>query len=138
MDLIRMTRELGAALQQDRRFVAFFAATEAKNADAELTAMLEAFQTAQTVYRREAENPDISREKLDELAQEQHIFELYEKIFDNEHMQNFQRARKELDDLMKHITGILTLCALGDDPESCEPQRESGCSGSCSSCEGCD
>ena len=52
-------------------------------------------------------------------------------------MRRYEKARDEVDALMKEITGILTLCVRGEDPATCDPNAEAGCSGDCGSCGGC-
>ena len=43
-------------------------------------------------------------------------------------------AKNEFDALLQQMTGILSLCAEGEDPATCDA---SSCGGNCSSCAGC-
>lgn len=135
MDLEKLTRQLGKAIQQDERFIAMMQANCANEADEALGTMLDELRLIQMNYNREMgrENPD--NEKIDGLNDA--FSTLYQQVNTNENMLNFQHAREELDVLMKRLTGILSLCALGEDPDTCEPADNSGCGGSCSECAGC-
>ena len=43
-------------------------------------------------------------------------------------------AKNEFDALLQQMTGILSLCAEGEDPATCDA---SSCGGNCASCGGC-
>ena len=61
---------------------------------------------------------------------------LYEQIMQNEHMLRYNDAKNDFDALLQRITGIIGLCADGEDPETCDYDAAS-CGGNCSSCAGC-
>lgn len=137
MDLVKMARELGAAIQQDERYLALEKANAVNEADTELNNLIGEIQMIQMSYKNEAGKEDADKQKLE--AYDKRFSEVYKLVMDNPNMQVFQAARQEIDDLMKYITGILTLCVRGEDPATCEPEpeHEHGCGGECSSC-GCD
>ncbi len=137
MDLVKMARELGAAIQQDERYLALEKANAVNEADTELNNLIGEIQMIQMSYQNEAGKEDADKQKLE--AYDKRFSEVYKLVMDNPNMQVFQAARQEIDDLMKYITGILTLCVRGEDPATCEPEpeHEHGCGGECSSC-GCD
>ena len=135
MDLIKMARELGAAIQQDERYLALEKANAINEADTELNNLIGEIQMIQMSYQNEAGKEDADKQKLE--AFDKRFSEVYKLVMDNPNMQVFQAARQEIDDLMKYITGILTLCVRGEDPATCEPEQEHNCGGECSSC-GCD
>jgi hypothetical protein len=88
-------------------------------------------QLIQVSYQHEAskENPDEGKMK----AYDEEFRGVYSEIMMNENMRNYEMARKELDDLMNYLTGILAMCVNGDDPETCDPTAHQ-CSGDCSGC----
>ena len=134
MDLIQMARELGAAIQQDERYLALMKANAVNDADEGLNSLIGEIQMIQMSYQNEAGKEDADEQKLE--AYDKRFSEIYKKVMDNPNMQNFQTARQEVDDLMKYLTGILTLCVRGEDPATCEPEQEHDCGGECSSCGG--
>ena len=75
---------------------------------------------------------ELKKMSADELNAK--LGEIYRHIMANPLMEEYNKARGELDALISQITGILAMCANGADPETCEP---SSCSGNCSSCGGC-
>ena len=46
------------------------------------------------------------------------------------------RCEQEMDAMMREVDLILTMCANGEDPDTCHPDLSS-CTGNCSSCGGC-
>lgn len=138
MDLIKLTRELGAAIQQDERYIRFSAAAKEIENDEAVAALRGQLQLLQMNYQREAsqENPDA--EKLS--SYEKQFNELYTKFMENEKMAAFDTAKAEIDSMMNYIMQILALCVNGADPATCEPEPEHhhDCDGSCcSDCSGC-
>ncbi|MBQ8503755.1 MAG: YlbF family regulator [Clostridia bacterium] len=137
MDIIKLTRELGAAIQQDERYIRFTQARQANESDAELNELMGQIQMIQMNYQMEAskETPDSAKMK----EYEESFNEAYTKFMDNEKMQAYDAARTEVDAMMNYIMQILGLCVNGADPATCEPEEEHhhDCGGSCSSCSGC-
>lgn len=135
MDLIQMARELGAAIQQDERYLNFMQAHEANDKDNELNSLIGKIQLVHMSYNQEASKDDKDEEKLKALDREFNT--LYNEVRCNPNMRRYEKARDEIDALMKEITGILTLCVRGEDPMTCDPNATAGCGGDCGSCGGC-
>lgn len=133
MDIIQMTRELGKALQQDDRYIAYTLAKQANDNDAVLQADIEKFTAlrAELNTLMSGENPD--SEKLKELDED--IKAVYKKIMSNPNMFVFNSAQNALESLINNINQIISMCANGEDPDTCQPSG--GCSGSCATCGGC-
>ena len=135
MDVMELTRELGKAIQQDDRYIAYNLAKQVNDNDAELNADIEKFDALRSelneIMRKDVQAEDTDRLKeLDESIKAQ-----YQKIITNKNMVVFQAAQKSLETLINNINQIITMCANGEDPETCQPS--SGCSGSCATCGGC-
>lgn len=136
MDIIEITRQLGAAIQQDERYLAFQEARKVNEADTELNDLINKIQLIHMSYQHEASKDDANEEKLQ--AYDKEFTEVYQQVMANENMKNYEAARQAVDDMMNHITAILSLCVQGEDPATCEPhEEEHHCSGECSSCGGC-
>lgn len=131
MDIIELTRELGAAIQQDPAYEAFHKARKVNENDDDLNELMSKIQLIHMSYQHEAMKEDSNEEKL--AVYDKEFTEVYRQVMANPNMIAFENAKNGLDVLMKRITGILTLCAQGEDPKTCEYQ-EQGCSGNCSSC----
>ena len=54
MDIIKLTRELGAAIQQDERYAKFQAAQKANEEDKELNELMGKIQLVHMSYQHEA------------------------------------------------------------------------------------
>lgn len=137
MDLIKMTRELGAAIQQDERYTRFMEAHENNEKDSGLNELIGKIQLVHMSYQHEASKDNADDEKL--KAYDKEFNGLYSEVMSNPNMRAYEKARNEIDELMKTITGILTLCVRGEDPMTCDPSFEAGgCGGDCGSCGGCE
>lgn len=133
MNLIEMTRALGAALQDDETYQNFVAASKVAEADEAVNAKMQTLQALQAAYQAEMakEEPDqAGMEKMDQEFQG-----LYQEIMAAESMAALNDARNQLNGLMSYMTQILYLCANGEDPATCEPSQEE-CGGNCGSCGG--
>ena len=137
MSVIELTRQLGAAIQKDERYLAFAAAKEANEKDEALNALMGEIQMIQMNYQMEASKETPDNAKMQEFEAEFNA--KYEAFMANENMQKYDEARAEVDSMMNYIMQILGLCVNGADPATCEPeqQHEHSCDGSCSSCSGC-
>ncbi|MBE6859025.1 MAG: YlbF family regulator [Ruminococcus sp.] len=133
MDVIQMTRELGKAIQQDDRYTAYMLAKQANDNDAELQADIDKFDKLRAELNEvmSTKNPDSDRL----VALDTEIKEVYQKVMGSRKMIVFTAAQKALEDLINNVNQIITMCANGEDPDTCQPS--SGCSGSCATCSGC-
>ena len=134
MDIIELTRELGKAIQADPRFVELQLARQQSDEDQELQDAIGEFNLKRMAISNEAAKPDRNDETMQRLNKE--FREVYAKIMENEHMKRYDAAKNEFDALFQRVTGILNMCAEGDDPETCDYDAVS-CGGDCSSCAGC-
>ena len=134
MDIMKMTRELGKAIQQDDRYTAYMLAKQANDEDKELQEDIDRFEKLRMNLgsAMSAEEPD--SDKIKELDTE--IKSLYQKIMKNPKMIVFSGAQQALEKLISNIQQMISMCANGEDPETCQIP-ESGCTGSCASCGGC-
>ena len=136
MDIIKLTRELGAAIQQDERYLAFVAAQKANEEDAELNEIIGKLNLIQMAYQNEMQNDAPDNAKLESYDQD--FQKTYGELALNENMMKYEKARAEVDEMMNYIMQILSLCVNGEDPATCEPKTEEhDCGGNCSSCGGC-
>ena len=136
MDIIKLTRELGAAIQQDERYAKFQVAQKANEEDKELNELMGKIQLVHMSYQHEASKEDANEQKL--AAYETEFNDLYKKVMDNEHMRDYEVARAEIDEMMHYITGHSRSVGIqGEDPATCEPEEEHHCGGDCSGCSGC-
>ncbi len=131
MSLEKLTRELGKAIQQDERYLAMQKAIEANEKDTALNELMSKIQLIQVSYQHEASKEEPNEDKM--KAYDEEFRGVYSEIMMNENMRNYEMARKDIDDLMNYLTGILAMCVNGDDPDTCDPTAHS-CGGDCSGC----
>lgn len=132
MDIIEMTRELGKALQEDDRYTAYMLAKQANDNDAVLQALINGFENMRLQLNEELAKDDKDTERIKEL--DENIKSNYKQIMSNKNMIVFTAAQGALEALVNNMQQIITLCANGGDPETCQP---SSCTGSCATCGGC-
>lgn len=106
MDIIKLTRELGAAIQQDDRYLKFEEARKNNEADAALNELIGKLNLIQLSYQQEAQNPEASEEKMQQFDKD--FRETYEQVMQNENMKNYEAARQEVDGMMQYIMQILS------------------------------
>ncbi len=97
MDIIKLTRELGAAIQQDDRYAKFQAAQKANEEDKDLNDLMGKIQLVHMSYQHEASKEDANEQKL--AAYETEFNDLYKKVMENEHMRDYEVARAEIDEI---------------------------------------
>ena len=134
MELEKLARQLGAAIQQDKVYLDFEAARKANDADEELNALMGKIRLIQLSYQQEAGKEEPDEAKMEGFNKD--FQEVYAQIMANKNMQVFEEARQAVDEMMNYLTGILAMCVNGEDPETCDPTAHN-CGGECSSCGGC-
>lgn len=132
MDIIKLTRQLGAEIQKDERYLAFIKATKTNDNDEALQNQIGQFNIAKAELDRALSDNEMAQEEIDKINNK--LGDIYREIMANPLMTEYNNAKTQLDVLLNEITSILMLCANGADPQTCEP---SSCSGNCSSCGGC-
>lgn len=131
MSLEKLTRELGKAIQQDERYSALQKAIEANEKDTALNELMSKIQLIQVSYQHEASKAEPNEDKM--KAYDEEFRGVYTQIMMNPNMQAYEKARKDIDELMNYLTGILAMCVNGDDPDTCDPTAHQ-CGGDCSGC----
>jgi cell fate (sporulation/competence/biofilm development) regulator YlbF (YheA/YmcA/DUF963 family) len=133
MDIMEMTRELGKALQADDRYIAYTLAKQVNDNDTELQQQITDFDRMRNELNAELCKENKDTDKIKEL--DEGIKDNYKKIMSNKNMIVYTAAQGALEALVNNINQIITLCANGEDPETCQPSQ--GGSGSCETCGGC-
>ncbi|MCL1823300.1 MAG: YlbF family regulator [Oscillospiraceae bacterium] len=133
MEPIQAARELGKAIQADERFKAYFAAKDKNDSDEALQNLIGEFNLQRENLSRElSKGEEKEQSKVENLNIK--MRETYELIMNNENMQEYTRAKGEVDLMINQVNQIIAMCCEGENPDTCEPKD---CAGSCSSCAGC-
>lgn len=132
MDIIELTRKLGAAIQEEEAYKNFVAIREKNDKNEELRKQIGEFNLLKMQLDAELEKEEKNDEKIREANEK--VLELYNVIMSGEAMQEYNKAYSEYKALTDKIMNILLMCQNGEDPETCEPTN---CTGSCSTCSGC-
>ncbi|MBE6728683.1 MAG: YlbF family regulator [Ruminococcaceae bacterium] len=133
MDVIKSTRELGKAMQEDPRFVEYAKLKLSLDKDEKLQALVGEFNIARMNIERISTEENRDEEKFKEANLK--LREIYDNIMNNENMKAFNQAKEKVDKMLSDIFALIQLCAEGSDPETCEVPE--GCTGSCNTCSGC-
>lgn len=133
MDVIELTRELGKAIQQDDRYIAYNLAKQVNDNDSELQADIERFSQLRDDLNKAMCEENKDGDKLQKIDEE--LKAVYQKIMSNKNILVFNAAQQALEGLINNVNQIISLCANGEDPDTCQPST--GCTGSCSTCGGC-
>lgn len=134
MDIIKFTRELGKALQQDERYLNFKVAKQTNDEDETLQNLIGEFNLTRMNLNEEIQKGEPDEKKVEDLNKK--LRELYNSVMENPNMISYNESKQNFDNLVKRITAIILQSASGEDPETTD-LRES-CSGVCKGCSGCD
>ncbi len=134
MDIISLAREIGKELQKDERYLNMQIAQQNTDGDQELQNLIGEFNLKRMAINSEAQKEPQDQEKMQALNQE--LRAVYAQIMQNSNMAAYNKAKDELDALLKRVNAIITQSAEGTDPETAD-YEESSCGGNCSSCGGC-
>lgn len=132
MDIIELTRALGAAIQETEEYKRFMTAKEKNDNDEALQKQIGDFNLLKMQLDSEHEKEEKDDAKILELNEK--IVALYNEIVSGESMTEYNAAYEAYRTLTDKISNILLMCENGEDPATCEP---SSCTGNCSSCGGC-
>lgn len=133
MDVIKQARELGRAIQGDKRFIRYAKAKLANDNDNELQDAIGQFNLVRMELDRELDSESKDDDKVKELNEK--LRSVYSGIMSSAAMIEYNTAKAELDTLVNEVNTIISKSIDGEDPETCD--TSSGCTGSCSSCAGC-
>lgn len=132
MDVIELTRQLGAAIQADARYKNYVAAKTANDNDAALQENIGEFNLIRMSLDKELSSDNKNDEKVKELNEK--LRSVYSAIMATPAMIAYNEAKTALDALLEDVNAIISMSANGEDPATCEPSH---CTGSCSTCGGC-
>jgi len=147
MDVVELTRNLGAAIQEDERYLAYVAAQKAIMEDAEMQKYNDRIEELRQKYSEESMKPSPDKLVLENL--DQTFQRTYSEMMQSDIMTKFAETRNELDKMMNYLIQILSMSVNGEDPKTCEPNMAPeggcpGCGGDCGSdcgpdcgCDGC-
>lgn len=134
-DLMEMAKELGRALQQDERYLAFRKASEANDNDEALQNLIGEFNLKRLDLGNEEDKAEHDEERVKKLGEEARA--LYSQIMAHESMRKYQAARAEFEQLLDGINRVIAYSAAGQDPDSFDPAAAAACGGNCADCAGC-
>ena len=136
MTVVEKAKELGALIQQDERYTAFYDAARANDNDPELQRLIGIFNMKRRTLNEEMRKEDKSAEILTTLDDE--IGEVYQQIMANPCMVKYNDTKEAFEKLLAGVNYIITKSANGEDPATLPDEPPvSSCSGSCSTCGGC-
>ena len=134
MNILEASRQLGAALQQDERYIRFAKAKLANDNDEALQKGIGDFNITRMELDRVMSEENQDEEKVRELNEK--LRSIYAQVMSSSAMAEYNAAKAELDHMLNDINSVIMQCVDGADPATCEPEV-AGCTGSCESCGGC-
>ena len=134
MNILEATRNLGAVIQQDERFIRYVKAKLANDNAEELQKGIGDFNLVRMEIDRVMSEEKQDDEKVRELNEK--LRSIYAQVMSSSAMAEYNAAKAELDHMLNDINSVIMQCVDGADPATCEPEV-AGCTGSCESCGGC-
>ena len=132
-DVIKLTRELGHAIQNEDFYKELNAAKEKADADETLQALIALFNTKRVAINNEACKTDRDEAALKTLNEDMRT--VYSQIMSNENMIAYNNAKQTFDAALQRIVAIITQSAEGEDPDTTD--YDASCTHDCSTCGGC-
>lgn len=136
-DIIKLARELGAALQADARFEALNNSRKVNDADEELQKLIGELNILVMNFNNEMEKAEEEKDQAKMEDMNKQYMEMYGKVMANENMMAYQKAQQELEALANEVNGILAMSLNGEDPMTCDPNAQQDCTHDCGTCGGC-
>ncbi|MBR2447763.1 MAG: YlbF family regulator [Clostridia bacterium] len=133
MDVTKIARELGKAIQQDERFIRYAKAKLANDNDTDLQAAIGNFNIVRMELEKATSTETLDQEKIKELNEQ--LRKVYGEIMSSAPMVEYNTAKALLDQMMNDINVIISKSLEGEDPDTIDLQA--ACTGSCSTCGGC-
>ena len=134
MEILDITRQLCKAIQENDIYKEFALAKKTNDEDKELQDLIGEFNIIRMNMNKEMSSPEKNEEKIQEYNTQLH--DCYKKVMQNESMQNYNQAKTALDGIVGKVNLLINMCIDGADPETVEIP-DASCSGSCSTCGGC-
>ena len=133
MDVTKLARELGKAIQQDERFVRYAKAKLENDNDQDLQSAIGNFNIIRMELEKATSNETPAEEKIKELNE--NLRKVYGEIMSSAPMVEYNTAKAMLDQMMNDVNIILSKSLDGEDPDTID--LEAACTGSCATCGGC-
>lgn len=134
MEILDITRQLCKAIQENDIYKEFALAKKTNDEDKELQDLIGEFNIIRMNMNKEMSSPEKNEEKIQEYNTQ--LQDCYKKVMQNESMQNYNQAKTALDGIVGKVNLLINMCIDGADPETVEIP-DTSCSGSCSTCGGC-
>lgn len=133
MDVIEITRKLGAAIQQDERYINYAKAKLANDNDEGLQKNIGEFNLIRMQLDNELTAEERNEDKIKELNEKLRM--IYTEVMSSDSMVAYNTSKAGLDKMLNEINTLISMCVEGEDPETCDIASQ--CTGSCSTCGGC-
>lgn len=134
-DLMEMAKQLGKALQEDDRYLAFRVASAENDQDEALQNLIAQFNQKRLDLGNAEDMAEPDEERVKALGEESRA--LYSEIMSNPSMQKYQAARAEFEQLLDGINRVIALSAAGQNPDTFDMTIAASCGGNCAGCAGC-
>ncbi len=137
MDALKAARELGKAIQADPRYKDYVAAKEVNDADEELQKLISDFSAKRAALQTEMQKDPSEQDGEKIRTMNKEMQDAYGNVMKNVNMANFAVVKNAFDILLNEVNMIIQMSCDGEDPDTCDPHANHGCSGSCATCGGC-
>lgn len=133
-EVLKLSRELGAAIQNDEAYKKLMEAKEANDNNEELQNKIKEYNMHKLQLNIENKKEDADKAKVDELVAVMNT--LYEEIMGDKSMVDFKDANDEFEKIIEKLNMIVSGSINGENPFMIDTDG-TACSGSCASCAGC-
>ncbi len=135
-DAITLFQEAALQLQKEEAYLSLMGTRELNDKNEELQELITEFNVARIDLNQEASKAgDKDQEKFNALNAK--VNDLYTDIMECDTMVNYNEAKEELENVIRHIQAIIDTAVSGGNPMNVTEAPSASCGGSCNSCSGC-
>ena len=126
-EIFEKARELGEAIVESKEYKELKKAELEQEQDEEAMALLKEYSDLRASLAKKVQNGDVSEEEMAKIRES--LEAAYEKVTTNDHITAYINAQRTFQAIIDQMNNIISFHITGKLPSSC--------SGSCSSCSGC-
>lgn len=127
MDILEMAKQLGKALEESEQRKRLLEAEKIQNNDDKAQQLIGEYNLVRMQLMQKAQKENMNEEGYEKIRQQ--LADEFDKLMQYDIIKNYITAKDEFDNLYNQVKNLIEFYVNGE--------KQSGCSGSCSTCGGC-
>ncbi len=127
-DIIEKARELGQMIADSDEIKALKGAEELQLADPAAQELMMEYANAREQAAKKAQDPNTTKESFEQIQND--MEKAFQKLMTNDNIKRYVEANNAFKMLIDQVNAIIAYYVKGE-------EQQGGCSGNCTSCQGC-